>query len=95
MTEFIAGAVATLACVAGLFFLRFWRTTRDRFFGFFAIAFFLMALQRAIMVLIPRATEHMGSVYGLRLLAFVVILVAIVDKNRARPGPRAGGGGPG
>jgi len=96
MTEFIAGAVAMLAAVAGIFFLRFWRTTRDRFFGFFALAFFLMALQRALIVLVPSATEHMASVYGVRLLAFVVILVAILDKNRARPrGPRPGGGGPG
>jgi hypothetical protein len=96
MTEFMAGAVAALACVAGLFFLRFWRTTRDRFFGFFALSFFLMALQRALIALVPRATEHMASVYGVRLLAFVVILVAILDKNRARPrGPRSGDGGPG
>lgn len=96
MTQFVAGAVAMLACVAGLFFLRFWRKTRDRFFGFFALAFFLMALQRAVIVLVPRATEFMASVYSVRLLAFVVILVAILDKNRGRPrGPRPHGGGPG
>jgi uncharacterized membrane protein len=96
MTEFVAGAVAMLACVAGLFFLRFWRKSRDRFFGFFALAFWLMALQRALIILVPSATEHRASVYSVRLLAFVVILVAILDKNRARPrGPRPHGEGPG
>lgn len=46
MSELLAGAACALCCVAGLFFLRFWRRSRDRFFAFFAAAFWLMALQR-------------------------------------------------
>jgi uncharacterized protein DUF5985 len=30
----------------GLFFLRFWRESRDLLFGYFAVAFFLLAIQR-------------------------------------------------
>ncbi len=32
--------------VAGTFFLRFWRKTRDRLFILFALSFFLMAANR-------------------------------------------------
>lgn len=85
MSEFLSGAVFTLCCVAGVFFLRFWRKTRDRFFAFFAAAFALMALQRVVM-LGPWNNEYLAEVYILRLLAFVLILAAIVDKNRARGG---------
>jgi uncharacterized membrane protein len=87
MNEFLSGAVFTLCCVAGVFFLRFWRKTRDRFFAFFAAAFWLMALHRAVM-LGPWNNEYLAEVYLLRLLAFVLILAAIVDKNRARGGSR-------
>lgn len=92
MSQFLSGAVFTLCCVAGVFFLRFWRKTRDRFFAFFAASFALMALQRVVM-LGPWNNEYLAGVYLLRLLAFVLILAAIVDKNRARRGgPRKGPG---
>jgi hypothetical protein len=69
---------------AGLFFLRFWRDTRDRLFAIFAGAFWLLAVQRAVLNL----AAHEGDpgtvwIYGLRLLAFLLILFAIIDKNRS------------
>ena len=85
MNEFLSGAIFALCCVAGLFFLRFWRRTRDRFFAFFAAAFFLLALQRPMLLLIQGSNEHVVTAYLVRLLAFVLILVAIIDKNRAVP----------
>ena len=36
MDELLTGAIATTFGVAGLFFLRFWRATRDRLFGLVA-----------------------------------------------------------
>ena len=38
------GALVMACFVAGLFFLRFWRKTRDRLFMIFAIAFWLMGV---------------------------------------------------
>ena len=84
MNEFLSGMTAGLCLVAGLFFLRFWRKTGDRFFGFFAASFWMMALQRLMMMLM-RDNEHVLVVYLIRLLSFVLILVAIADKNRAEP----------
>lgn len=68
---------------AGLFFLRFWRETRDRLFGIFAGAFFLLAFQRLALAVIPEPEQDPVLLYTIRLLAFVLILWAIVDKNRA------------
>lgn len=81
MIAFLSGAVTLGYLVASLFFVRFWRKTSDRFFLAFAAAFFLMALNQALAQWIGAADERVGYTYLLRVLAFVLILVAIVDKN--------------
>lgn len=88
MNEFLSGAVCALSCVAGLFFFRFWRKSRDRFFAFFAASFWLMALQRVVMLALRHTQEDLAGTYVIRLLAFVLILVAILDKNRVRGASR-------
>jgi zinc transporter ZupT len=85
MNDFLSGMTAALCCVAGLFFLRFWRKTRDRFFAFFATSMLLMALQRLVGLYLQDDNEHLIAAYVIRLFSFVVILVAIVDKNRGGP----------
>ena len=82
MNDFLSGTVFALCCFAGLFFLRFWRKTHDRFFAFFSAAFWLMALHRVVVLMTRDSNEHVVGAYLIRLLAFVLILVAIVDKNR-------------
>ncbi len=82
MNDFLSGMVASLCCVAGLFFLRFWRKTRDRFFAFFATSFLMMALHRMVSLYLRDDNEHLIAAYIIRLLSFVLILVAIADKNR-------------
>ncbi|MGZ3458190.1 MAG: DUF5985 family protein [Archangium sp.] len=89
MNDFLSGAVFALSCVAGLFFLRFWRKSHDRFFAFFAASFGLMALQRVVLLALGNSSEHLAAAYLIRLLAFVLILVAIVDKNRGTPRKKA------
>ncbi|WP_239470145.1 DUF5985 family protein [Archangium violaceum] len=76
---------SALCCVAGLFFLRFWRKTRDRFFAFFATSFLLMALHRMVSLYLRDDNEHLITAYIIRLFSFVLILVAIADKNRGGP----------
>ena len=88
MNDCLSGTVFALCCVSGLFFLRFWRKTKDRFFAFFAASFWLMALHRLVVLALRDHNEHLVAAYLIRLLAFVLILVAIVDKNRVGGGSR-------
>jgi hypothetical protein len=83
MTHMMAGAIAMGYLVAGLFFLKFWRDVRDRIFLLFAVAFGLLAVQRVALALIADTAEAALPLYGLRLLAFLIIIAAIVDKNRS------------
>lgn len=82
MVQLISGALVAGYLVAALFFLRFRRETGDRLFLAFAIAFAILAAQRVALALIPSSDRSDIIIYGLRLLAFVLILVAIADKNR-------------
>jgi hypothetical protein len=81
MIEFLAGAVTLAYFISGLYFLRFWRKTHDRLFLSFALAFWLLAANQAIVSLLGMADERSGYAYILRVLGFVLILFAIVDKN--------------
>ena len=81
MIEFLSGAVTMGFLVASIFFLRFWKRTSDRLFLAFAIAFGLMAVNQALAQWLGAADERVGYTYLLRVLGYVLILVAIVDKN--------------
>jgi peptidoglycan/LPS O-acetylase OafA/YrhL len=84
MIEFLSGAVTMGFIVAALFFTRFWRRTRDRLFLAFAVAFALLALNQALAHWLGAADERVGYAYVLRVLGFLLILAAIVDKNVSR-----------
>lgn len=72
-----------MACLTiGLFFFRFWRRTHDRLFFVFAAAFWLMMVERIILLTITASNEFAPYVYVVRLCAFALIIGAIVDKNR-------------
>jgi len=83
MHEFLGGAVTMAHLTIGLFFLSFWMKTKDRLFLMFCGAFCLMGVERLFSTLWIDATEIRPLVYILRLMAFVLILIAIVDKNRS------------
>jgi hypothetical protein len=79
---FLSGATA-LACFAvAIFFVRFWRETRDRLFLLFAIAFAFMTVNRTVLVVLVPSKESEPWAYLLRLAAFVLIAFAVADKNR-------------
>ncbi len=78
----MSGAIAMVFGVAALFFLRFWRDTGDRLFAFFAVAFVLMSVNRLHLALIA-PLDVREERYWVRFAAFALILVAILDKNRA------------
>ena len=82
---FLQGISATGAWVSGLVFLRFWRETRDALFAFFAAAFWLLGASWTALALFSPTDDARAYVYSLRLLAFVLIIVGILVKNREGP----------
>lgn len=82
MFEFMSGLITMGFLTSGLFFLRFWARTRDGLFAAFAAAFFLLALNQALVALLDLPREELSSVYLLRVLAFAIIIAGIVWKNR-------------
>lgn len=82
MINLIYGALFAGYSVAALFFLRFWVSSRDRLFAMFAAAFGILAVQRIALALTRTTVEDQSPLYLLRLFAFVIIIWAIVDKNR-------------
>src|SRR5918996_2958246 len=87
MNLLLLGAIAMASLVVALFFLRFWRNTGDRFFLFFATSFFVEGLNRAALGLASDPNEDRPLFYFVRFISFILILIAIVDKNRAKSTP--------
>jgi uncharacterized membrane protein len=83
LNDFLSGAVALAFLICGLFFLRFWRRTREELFLAFALAFALLGVGQTVLALANIPTEERGSLYLIRLTAFLLILFAIYRKNRA------------
>lgn len=81
----LVGAIAVASFLAGLFFMRFWHRTRDSFFLYFAASFWLEGLNRLASGLLAPAGEDSPLFYGVRLLSYGLIIVAILQKNRRRP----------
>ena len=80
--EFVSGAAALGFLTCSLFFLRFWRRTRDQLFLAFALAFALLGIGHSVISLTEVPTEDKSALYLIRLLAFLLILFAIYRKNR-------------
>lgn len=84
---FMWGAIAMACAIAGTFFIRFWRRTGDRLFAIFATAFWILGAHWMVLAL-TRQDEVHWTLYTIRLLAFLLILFGIFDKNRGqRPVP--------
>ena len=89
----LTAVLGTLAWVAALFFHRFWRATHDRFFLLFALAFLALGVNWFGLSVTGIPDEARTSLYLVRLVAYVLIIAAVVDKNRAarRPTPPSRG----
>lgn len=84
MHEMMLGAVAAAFGVAALFFLRYWRSSGDRFFLFFALSFFIEAVNRVFLGARTNSSDSQPEYYLIRLISYGLILYAILDKNRRR-----------
>ena len=80
LNAMFAGGIMVSAWAISVFFMRFWRKTGDRLFVLFAIAFFLMGVERVVIVSLP--AKHQFAAYSIRLCAFLLIILAGWQKNR-------------
>ena len=88
MTTFLLGALAMGYVISSLFFLRFWRSSGDRLFLYFALSFLTEAINRTAFALGEYARDDSPLYYGIRLLSYLLILWAILEKNFARSASR-------
>lgn len=84
LNQFLSGALFVSYLAAGLFFLRFWKRTGDRLFAIFALAFSVFGTERLLLALTNPADEFRPYIYLVRLFAFLLIIIAIIDKNRSK-----------
>ena len=85
LIAFLQGISATAAWASGLLFLRVWRRSRDPLFGFFGSAFWLLAASWALLAMFSPTEETRPYIYGIRLVAFVLMIIGMVAKNRQSP----------
>ena len=81
---FLLGVIVTCSFVAASFFARFWYATRDLLFLGFAAAFLLEGLNRIAFLFLDKPNIGDEVLYVVRLLSYLLILAAIVNKNRTR-----------
>lgn len=90
----LLGATAMAMAAIGVFFMRFWRDGRDRFFLLFGLSFLVQAANRVALALSERPNEGGAWHYGVRLVAYLLILLAVLEKNRYRAALKRDGGSP-
>ena len=84
LIPFLQAVSATAAAASGLFFFRFWRDTGDRLFALFGAAFCLLSLSWALLAIINPTDETRPYMYAIRLVAFLLIIAGMIDKNRSQ-----------
>ena len=83
---FLAGMVTAGFLASGLFFARFWVRSRDSFFLAFTAAFWLLALNQMLVLVVHQPEVNEVWLYLLRVAAFLLIAAAIVRKNASDTG---------
>lgn len=83
VNQFMMGGIAIGYAIAALFFLRFWVKTHDRLFVMFSVAFALLGLIRVAIFSLGQPDEN-HFLYWFRFMAYMLILLAIIDKNRSK-----------
>ena len=83
---FLIGVIATASLTAGIFFLKFWRKTRDALFLAFGVAFLIEALNRAATLTLEHPNAGSPWIYLVRMSESLLILAAIARKNYGRGG---------
>ena len=78
---FLLGFIAACSAVGALFFVRFWRETRDSLFLAFAAFFLIQGGSYVFTLGLPHPNEGSMLLRLLRLLSVLWVLGAILKKN--------------
>jgi uncharacterized protein DUF5985 len=81
--SFLLGVIVMSSLSAALFFLRFWRRSRDPLFLAFSMSFAIEGVNRVGFLFLEAPNEGSPVIYIVRLLSFLLILAAILRKNGA------------
>jgi len=84
MDRFLSGMLTAVTAAIAVFFLKFMRESKDRLYGFFSAAFAVLAIDWLAHALFNPRHESQHYLFLIRLLAFLLIIAGIVDKNRSR-----------
>jgi hypothetical protein len=79
---FFLGVIVTGSLTAAAFFLKFWRQTADRLFLGFGLAFAIEGFNRLAFLFLETPNEGDPLIYTVRLFSYLLILAAIINKNR-------------
>lgn len=82
MNQLLSGAFVGISLAVSLFFYRFWRKSRERLFALLALVFVLLSIERAVLAFVPAGHEGRHLIFLVRLLAFLLLIAGIIDKNR-------------
>jgi hypothetical protein len=85
MSDFLNGAATAAAWIVAMFLFKFWRESRDRLLLLFSLAFVVLGSNWALVSAFHPGGETRHLFHLVRLLAFLLILAAILDKNRRGP----------
>ncbi len=84
LDQFLSGAIVMGFAVAALLFLSYWRRTSQSLFLTFSASFFLLAVNYTWLALTNVPAEERSPLFLIRLLAFCLIIVAIIQSNTKR-----------
>lgn len=88
VNDFLAGAIVMGFAMAALLFLKFWHRSREGLFLAFSASFLLLGINQALLTLSGIPVEERSSLYLIRLVAFLLIIAALLWQNRKRSGRR-------
>jgi uncharacterized membrane protein HdeD (DUF308 family) len=80
---FLLGVVVAGSLTAAAFFFKFWRQTHDLLFLGFGAAFMIEGVNRISFLFLEAPNEGDPLIYTVRLFSYLLILLAIINKNRA------------
>ena len=82
LEAFLLGIIFTMNIIAAVYFLKFWRKTHERLFLAFGAAFLIEGFNRLGFLFLEDPSEGSPTIYTIRLMAFLLVLAAILSKNR-------------
>jgi hypothetical protein len=79
--DFLRGATMMAELGIAVFLFKYWKETSDRLFIFFSVAFVILAISQKVVFIFGDRGEFAPYAYYMRLAAFILILLGILEKN--------------